>query len=235
MLTNEVASSERLLGRMSNKPRPSKSVPKITNPTPKENDDPSSLNVSPPTSGLRGRLARFAITRSDTDLQEFDEGDQATAVPVGTPLKTMFVRVQRSSIARVHLLTHQNEGEYQKIRYLILGEVADVLPDDVAQYDLFRWVDRDGREGIWPVNCAAPSRRTELAAIAKASGEWCRVFWRGFGSNGARVALAAPKGNVFGEPRWSHRSDDELVEAAFHERMIEDVDHPLVRQLLGLE
>jgi hypothetical protein len=210
--------------------------------TKREPLEPSSAEVARPgepdrpPARLSGRLAGFAVDITATDFDEYDEGDGLAEVRLGPPPKDSFVRVERDPIARVHLIVQHVEGEFGKTRSLVTPEIAEVLPDDAKLFDLFRWVDRDGREGIWPVPLSGGShRRAELTAIAKAATSWHRIIWRTAGKSGARAALPAANGAAFGNPKWSPRTGEHLVEIAFRERMISDVDHPLVQALLGMD
>ena len=179
-------------------------------------------------------LARFAVSQTATSHDQYDDDDEH-GVTIGAPSRSSYVRFRIPAMMTVQLVTLKPEGSFNKELYLAVPDIAEVLPDDIAQFDLFRFVDRNGREGIWPISLTSPSRSLDLGAVKAASAAWVRIFWRRTATGGHRSFIRAANPTVFGEPVWSARSDDELIDAGFAGRMIEDVDHPVVQHLLGVE
>jgi len=68
----------------------------------------------------------------------------------------------------------------------------------------------------------------EAAAVAKS--KWVRVAWSGETRN-YEVSVA----EIQAEPKWPAESIQELLKIAFRGRIIDDVNHPVLRQLRGLE
>lgn len=120
--------------------------------------------------------------------------------------------------------------------YLVTDIVRDALRDEVTYYQLHTTMTRAGGLGIWPISMPGPDgrmtewTRSALEAATTAMTEWIRI--RANMSIGAyevhRLRVAIP------DPEWPDLTFEQIVRMAFKDRIINSVDHPLVRQLRGL-
>ena len=100
---------------------------------------------------------------------------------------------------------------------------------------LVRAVSRDGTPFLWPIRLPGPDGKldswsqstTEAAILAQTS--WVRVA--------ANMALGAydlfEATGIDAEPNWPRESMSELLRVAFRGKLIEEMDHPVLRRLRG--
>jgi hypothetical protein len=156
-----------------------------------------------------------------------------TVVPVRRPGKQEWFRVRPGDDWR--LQTAIFEAEADRETYLVdrslwadlSGTIhpALILTCINRAGDLFLWRCKlpgtDGRPNLWIDSALAIAREAETA-------------WR-------RLAANMPAGHYDGfaptsalpDPEWPERSFPEILRTAFQGRMIDSVDHPLLRQLRG--
>ena len=178
-------------------------------------------------------FAAFDVTVIDQTYADFAEDDAADAVPVGAPPRFAFVRTATFPLLKPYLLRHKEGALDRGTFFMVTPEIAGLLPDDVGMYALHLYVDREGREGIWPlrIDRKTPYFVSERAAARRATREWVRILWVPRDGGGERVAR--PSVRDFGEPPWSGRDKGQLLELAFADRRITSKDHPIVVALLG--
>ena len=93
---------------------------------------------------------------------------------------------------------------------------------------------RQGSVFLWPLRVPDSSRQdawaqSALAASAAAETQWVRIAANmQAGSYDVAVATAA-----FPEPEWPECSFEELFRLAFRDRVIDTIDHPVIRRLKG--
>jgi hypothetical protein len=92
-----------------------------------------------------------------------------------------------------------------------------------------------GRYFVWGVRVPAddtkePDRymRAPLDAIARAEGSWTRITWNEDTRQHDVVTSVSEK-----EPEWPDLSRRDLIALAFKDRVIQDRNHPVLRQLRG--
>jgi hypothetical protein len=151
-------------------------------------------------------------------------------VPVTKPRKGWFVRTRsgdewRLPVAMI-MLKDVNES------YVVHPSLAANLPADVVHFVLVTAITRDGALFLWPLRVPNLSRQdpwadSAMAACAHAETRWLRVD-AGAGAYGVSVATAA-----IPEPEWPEESLEQLFRLAFRDRVIESIDHPVIRRLKG--
>jgi hypothetical protein len=156
-------------------------------------------------------------------------------VPVRKPDRSWFVRVHPDPA--YHLPTAVIELKEDRETYL----VAPVLWPDLATEPalsprlLFPAVNRQGVLFIWPIRLpGADGRldewsRTALEAAARSQKVWVRVA--------ANLSLGAydvfEASGQLSEPDWPATPLNELLRVAFKDRLIESLNHPVLRRLRG--
>jgi hypothetical protein len=74
------------------------------------------------------------------------------------------------------------------------------------------------------------STSTALACAEKAKRLWVRVSWQ----DRKGYAPFEAQGD-FGEPQWGEQTLEELLDLAFKDTYIDSLDHPAIRDLMGLD
>jgi hypothetical protein len=170
-------------------------------------------------------------------------GSAAEAIGVKRAILTVPVRKPGQEFVRVHpdeafaLPTTILELKADREIYLIAPALRDALAAESAMSVrmLFTTMSRQGVLSLWPVRLPAATGRVdnwshsamEAAELARKS--WVRVQ--------ANMALGAY--DVFQatgdlpEPDWPSLSFAEILKIAFKDRLIDALDHPVLRQLRG--
>jgi hypothetical protein len=153
-------------------------------------------------------------------------------VPVTKPRKTWFVRTRPGAEWRdqVSMIVLKEEGE----SYVVNPNLAADLPDDVTHFTLATAINRHGTVFLWPLREPNSSRQdswadSNLAACARAETHWLRL----------NANMRAGAYDVFEatakllEPEWPDATFEQLFQLAFRDRVIDSIDHPVIRQLKG--
>jgi hypothetical protein len=156
-------------------------------------------------------------------------------VPVRKPAKEWFVQVHPEESYRIQ--TAVLELKEDRETYL----VAPALWNDLAAEStfgpraLFTAQNRQGVVFVWPVRLPGPDgkiddwNRSAMEAATMAAGKWVRVA--------ANMALGAydvfeATGDI-PPPTWRETSFRDLLAVAFKGRLVDSVDHPVLRRLRG--
>lgn len=158
-----------------------------------------------------------------------------TVVPVKKPSKEWFVR------------THPDTGKYcldalvlelkeESEVYLIPPALRDALSTETCVHvkRLRLGVNRQGDLFIWPIRLPGvdgksdPWNESALEAADRAATQWVRLA-----SNRRLGAYETTVENISDAPRWPDMPFNELLRIAFKGRVIDTLDHPVLRRLRG--
>jgi len=119
--------------------------------------------------------------------------------------------------------------------YLVRPELLPDLAGEVAYMTIFTAINRQGVVFLWPIRLPAPDDRksdwlrSAREAAEMAMGQWIRLK--------ANISLGAYEitvaESVVAEPMWPELSYNELLRIAYRDRMIDTLDHAVVRRLRG--
>ena len=158
------------------------------------------------------------------------------------PNPRRFIRVHSEMVAQVAIFIDPNDEEsFEREPYVVLGEVAEELGgDDVVTNTVYVYAYRTGSLGLWL--CPMPRegfRRgdvwatTRLEVAEKAKATWLRCHQS---DDGEGYAYTEPV-DVFPEPQWDRwlrgRSMLQLLGIAFKDRVIDSLEHPVIREFDG--
>ncbi len=158
------------------------------------------------------------------------------SVRVGKPHKQHFIRVHpRESYRQLAAIIELDEDRetYLVARPLIkeLGESEYVFAT------LHVYFTRHGTVGIWPVKMPSSDGRqnawhtTAIAAVEEAMKRWIRVVPNMHSkSNDVLAAL-----ENLSDPEFPELPLNELLRIAFKDRIVDKLDHPVIRKLRGME
>lgn len=156
-------------------------------------------------------------------------------VPVKKPLREWFVRVHTDEAYRLNvaLLELKEERETYLIHPSILPDLAG--ESMIRPRVLFTAINRQGVVFLWPVNLPGAdgkldewSRSAHEAAYLAQAG-WVRVV-ADMGLGAYQVSQATAD---LPEPVWPGTPFSELLRIAFRDRLIDSLDHPVLRKLRG--
>lgn len=154
-------------------------------------------------------------------------------IPVRKPNKSVFFRVRDGEKWEflAYILENKEAGE----TYLLTPEVAEIVPESARPVRLHVAIDRranpfliplvlpgeDGRRNPWHESLAQ--------GINRSKHKWVRIVANmGVGA----YDLYEAQGEL-GKPEWPEHTMNQLVEIAFRGKIISDIDHPVIRELLG--
>ena len=156
-------------------------------------------------------------------------------VPVRKPSKEHWVRVHPDESYRIQ--TAVLELKEDRETYLVTPELWPELSTETtfSPRALFTAINRQGVVFLWPVRLPGPDgknnewNRSALEAAQMATDRWARVVSNM--SLGAYEVFEAT-GNI-PEPIWPEQSFQELLQIAFKDHYIDDINHPVLRRLRG--
>jgi hypothetical protein len=159
------------------------------------------------------------------------------SVPVRKPPKHNFFRVHPEEGYRMtlDLLLYDVDREF----YLVLPDMVGLLQtlDErlVASYRVYTCVIRQGTVFLWPVRLPGDDGkdldwwRTAHECAVFATKQWVRIT-ANMEQGAYEPAIAE---NLLVEPQWPDRPFNELLRIGLKNRMIDNPDHEVVRQLRG--
>jgi hypothetical protein len=154
-----------------------------------------------------------------------------TTVPIRKPDRQSFCRVHPNWAFPAAIL----EVKEDRDSYLVMPELLPSLQGEAVAKTLFAAITRQGVVFLWPVRLPDPSgrhdawSRSALSAAAEAKQRWIRVAANmSLGAYETYIAQVAVP-----EPEWPDLEFDEVLKIAFQDRIVESLDHPVVRRLRG--
>ena len=155
-------------------------------------------------------------------------------VPVRKPNRQDFCRVHPGVEYRENFAVVELKDDREV--YLLLPNVARNLIGEFAMVTLYTAINRQGVVFLWPVKLPGTDGKiiawhTSAAAAAElAMARWARVTANmSLGAYETFVATA-----TIPDPEWPQYTYKELLRVAFKDRLVADLDHPLVKRLRGL-
>jgi hypothetical protein len=157
-----------------------------------------------------------------------------TTVPVRKPSKQDFVRVHSGVDYRLDaaLIVLKDDRD----TYLVPPPIARELPGEYVLATIYTGITRQGVVFLWPVRLPAPDgrviewHRSEADAASLAMRGWVRVM--------ANMSLGAYEifeaAASIPDPEWPALPFQELLRIAFKDKLVDRLDHPVVKRLRGL-
>ena len=136
----------------------------------------------------------------------------------------------RLQTAVLHL---KEEGE----NYLVHHNLRVAIWDEIQPVMLFTAINRQGEVFVWPVRLPKGDGRTDtfmqsdMKAAKEAEDKWTRRQW--VPENKSHKVSTANGLTDF--PVWPDTTFQKLIETAFQDKFIRDLDHPILRRLRGEE
>lgn len=156
-------------------------------------------------------------------------------VPVKKPSKEHWCRVYPSEEYRLDTLVLELKEDSEV--YLLSRDLQHLMGTEptLRAVTLFTAITRNGDVFLWPIPLPAPDgkdndwHRSAREAARLASERWVRVTSsRSLGAYETTITRAE-----LPEPNWPNKSFHELLKIAFRDRMIDSIDHPVLKRLRG--
>lgn len=156
-----------------------------------------------------------------------------TKVTSGKPDKQAYFQVHSDPTFRLDTaaIRLKDRGE----TYLVARPLWNELGPEITRVMLFTAITRQGLLFVWPIQLPGPdgkhheAHQVQLNTAMQAMGTWMRLAWneqtRGYDVFKAGSELSPPKW-----PKWSFQ---EILKAAFKDRFIQSLDHPVLKELRG--
>jgi hypothetical protein len=158
-----------------------------------------------------------------------------TTVPVRKPNPHDFNRVHPDPAYRANLAVIKLRDERDET-YLLTPSIARALPGEFGMATVFTAINRQGVLFLWPVMLPQPDgrpnewNRSAAEAAEMAMTKWIRV--KANMSLGAYEIYEAQ--SLIADPKWPDQPFQELLRIGFRDRLVNNLDHPLVKRLHGL-
>jgi hypothetical protein len=155
-----------------------------------------------------------------------------TTVPVRKPNPQDFVRVHPSPEYRAALAVIELKEDREI--YLLTPQIARELPGEFMMVMMFTTINRQGVVHLWPARLPAPDgrimewHRSALDAADMATRRWVRVR-----SNMSLGAYEIIEAATTAEPEWPAVPFQELLRIAFRDRLVDRLDHAVIKRLRG--
>ena len=155
------------------------------------------------------------------------------SVSVGKPNKAQFFRIHASQ-EMTFLAMILEQKETREI-YCVQPDVADQIAELVRAVQLLVGVDRQGNAFLVPVTLPGlDGRRNKWHESLAQACELAKAKWIRIAAN-----MSAGAYDVFEAqaelmpPEWPEYGLDQMIEVAFRGKIVESLEHPVVRSLLG--
>jgi hypothetical protein len=154
-------------------------------------------------------------------------------VPIRKPAREWFVRTNPALRIETYVLELKEDREI----YMV---APDLWPELMSESTfgtraLYAAMNRQGVLFVWPIRLPGPDgkiddwNRSALEAAAMAESKWVRVT-SNMALGGYDVFTA---GADWPEPEWPDLSFNEILRVAFKGRVIDSLDHPILKRLRG--
>lgn len=156
-------------------------------------------------------------------------------IPARKPDKAWWIRVHPDEQYRIETLVLELKDAREL--YLIAADIREHLLGEptVSRRRIVTAINRQGTLFLWPLRLPDESGKldpwgeTALAGADSATRGWTRISANmALGANDIWQAQA-----FLSEPEWPAHTFQEMLRVAFRGRMIDSVDHPVLRRLRG--
>lgn len=171
------------------------------------------------------------------DLDAFDVEKILTTVPVRRPGKNEFFRVRDDDDFVIDGYVLEHESEMDRTMFWVAPDLRSALVEHLRKVRLFTCIDKRSNVFLWPaklptVDGSAAARSwylSGLRAAEEAKKLWVKITGnKSIGAYDVHVALGD-----LGDPQWYEHTFAELIELAFHDKVIDSMDHAVIREING--
>jgi hypothetical protein len=175
-----------------------------------------------------------ALRLSQNFLETAGVKKQLLTVPVRKPNPQDFVRVHPDPAYRADLLAVELKDDRET--YVVRPDLADALAGETAPVTVFTAINRQGVVFLWPVRIPPPDGRVnEWWNSARQGAELAVSRWVRLKANMSLGAYEVVSAEIpMPDPEWPDLPFQELIRIAFKDRLVDSLDHLVVKRLRGL-
>jgi hypothetical protein len=156
-----------------------------------------------------------------------------TTVPVRKPGKQEYVRVHPSPEYRCNYAIIEVKSTREV--FVVPPPLAKELADELTIVTLHTAITSGGDVLLWPIPLPQDGRDNDYWISARDAANRAVDDWTRIKANQAVGAYDIYKAlGALADPEWPKLTLDQLVEIAFKGRVIDNLDHLVVKQLRGL-
>ncbi len=153
-------------------------------------------------------------------------------VKVRKPRAQEFVRVHSSEEYQIviYILELEEDGN----TYLIESDMKDYLAGEIGLRKLVTAISRDNEIFLWPLKLGQNGKYNSWNTSALEAAERAKEKWTRLSSNqqeglyDTHTAIGS-----LPEPRWPNMQFNEILDIAFRNKIINTLDHPVIKKLKG--
>ncbi|MCK0172347.1 hypothetical protein MWU53_14885 [Aliiroseovarius sp. S1123] len=197
-----------------------------------EQGAPNTDGAVDPFDPSRFRVSEILSTGGDGIRKEI------THIRTGKPPKSVFFRSHPDPEYSIDcFMLEDDSGGGMRETYLVLPQVAEALIEEVKAKRIKLCVTRQGVPFLWEI--ARPlddgfGRRNLWHETALKAAELSETKWTRVAANMSEGAYTIHTSESMDEPQWPDPSIEALLRLGYgEERVVRDMQHPLVRRLLG--
>lgn len=154
-------------------------------------------------------------------------------VPVHRPSPQEFVRVRPDPAYRDNFPVIELKDDREE--FVVVSELLPELIGEFVSKTLYTAINRQGVLFLWPVRLPDPTGRSnEWWRTGRECAELAMHKWMRMKSNmslGGYEMWEAE--STMSEPIWPDVSFQEIIKIAFKDRLIQTLDHPVIKRLRG--
>ena len=189
----------------------------------------SSNGADPSRSKLYERVAISQDFLDETEVKQI-----LTSVPIRKPIKDEFIKVHPENNLTLSTLELKTESGV----WVVDRDIVPHVKEEVVVKVLVHTINSAGVSFLWPLKYSGNDGRsldnwslTAINASQVAKNKWIRL--KPDHIAGGYSAYEA-QGNL-PEPEWPEESWEDVMDIAFRDRIIDSVDHHIIRKLKGLQ
>jgi len=158
---------------------------------------------------------------------------ELTIIPIGKPKGQTWFTIHKNRVYTVYLLRRDNKDEF----FLVTKGMVPECGRQVHQYDLYLGMNYSGNTlFFYPINRPdddkrkpTPSYISSLEVVARARDGWIRAEW----DKTTNAWVIIPPEEPIPLPEWPELSKDKIFALAFKGAVINNRDHPILKDLRG--
>jgi hypothetical protein len=197
----------------------------------------AAANNQGPTATAKPNPFDLDALRAAPDLNDIEVEKILTTVPVRKPARNEFFRVHPGNEFVIDGYVLEHESEMDRTVYWVAPDLRAALIDHLRKVRLFTCIDKRSNVYLWPAKLptadgsmsARSWYQSALRAAEEAKKLWVKVM--GNKSLGA-YDIAVARGDL-GDPQWPDHTFQELIELAFRDKVIDTLEHPVIREING--
>jgi hypothetical protein len=156
-----------------------------------------------------------------------------TTIPVRKPHRQEFIRIHPND--SYYFQSAILEIKEDRESYIVVKDLWTELPNEITPKILYTTINRQGILFLWPVRLPDETgkldewNRSALKAAQMGINEWIKVA--------SNLSLGAyevfkPAG-LLPDPEWPDIEFKEILQTAFRDKIIDDINHPVLKHLRG--